>query len=78
MKTFLKIMSVALALAGLAGCTNLGYNGNNLNTDMTPDVSQKGYVRTYDQNGNPTVAPAATTGTSDPANPAAHSANGSN
>ncbi len=78
MKTFLKLFSTILLLAGLAGCRNLGYNETTLNTDLTPDVSQKGYVRSYDQNGNPTVTPAPATGTSDPANPTAHAASGSN
>lgn len=78
MKTFLKLLSVALVLAGLAGCRSTGYNENTLNNNLTPDVSQKGYVRTYDQNGNPTITPAATPGTNDPASPNYHAASGSN
>jgi len=75
MKTFLKLFTAAILLAGVAACRDVGYNGKTLNNDATPDVSQKGYVRTYDQNGNPIVTPASTPGATDPASPNSHGSN---
>jgi hypothetical protein len=62
----------------LAGCRNVGYNDQSLNNDMTSGVAPKGYERTYDQNGNPTVTPAPTPGTNDPASPTYRRTNSSN
>jgi hypothetical protein len=60
---------VAGALATAAGCRNVGYNDRSLNNSMTPEVSQKEYVRTYDQNGNPVVTPVTPAAKTDPASP---------
>jgi len=78
MKTILKLCALAVLLAGLPGCRNVGYNDQSLNNDMTSGVAPKGFVRSYDQNGNPTVTPAPTPGATDPASPNYRSANGSN
>jgi hypothetical protein len=78
MKTLPKLLAVALTLAALAGCRSTGYNENALNNSLTPNVAQKGYVRTYDSNGNPTVSPAPIQGTSDPASPTYHAPGGAN
>ncbi len=44
-----------LAVVLLAGCTNLGYNPNAVDNDMTPGVTAKTYVRNWetDENGKP-------------------------
>ncbi len=60
---------IAVALAGLAGCRNVGYNDQSLNTRMTPEVSETTQVRTYDQNGNPTVTTVPSPAKTDPSSP---------
>jgi len=69
MKTLAKFAALAAAIAALAGCRDLGYNGKTLNNESSPGVTQQAYTRTYDQNGNPVVTPAPVPGTNDPAAP---------
>ena len=69
MKTFKKLILLAAALAGLAGCRELGYNSQSADNTLTPGTSPHSYDRTYDKNGNPTVTPAPNTGANDPAKP---------
>jgi hypothetical protein len=71
MKTLLTLLAVAV-LAGLAGCRNLGYNERSVSDSATPNTSQSDYVRTYDQNGNPTVKQTPPASTADPASPNYH------
>lgn len=68
MKKLFPLLAV-ITLAGLAGCRSLGYNDRSLSDSSTPNTSQKEYVRTYDANGNPVVAPTTPPSTQDPASP---------
>jgi len=68
MKPVLTLLA-AIALAGLAGCRNTGYNDRSLTTSLTPEVSETEQVRTYDQNGNPTVTSVAPAAKTDPSSP---------
>jgi len=68
MKSTLSLL-VILALVGLVGCRNVGYNDRSLNNSMTPEISEKEQVRTYDQNGNPTVTSVPAAQQTDPSSP---------
>ncbi len=65
-----------LVLLGLAGCRSLGYSDQGLNNALTPNISEKEYVRTWaPAEGHPgeaheTVVQQSPAGTlSDPAHP---------
>ncbi len=68
MKNFLKLVLFASALAGMAGCHNLGYNSPSTDTTLTPGVSSQTIDRTYDERGNPSVTPPVP-GSDDPNSP---------
>lgn len=68
----MKKLFLLLAIAALAGCRNTGYNDRSLSDSATSSTSTKEYVRTYDQNGNPSVTPVTPPSKSDPASPDYH------
>ncbi len=68
MKPILTLLA-ALILVSVTGCRSLGYNDRSANNSLTPEVSEKVQVRTYDQNGNPTVTSAPSPAKTDPSSP---------